>query len=87
MTPDLVTPRFSDMINFPQKYEINGIKDPDLETPRFSDRKTFPPRMSLNRGPTVYILLLYTGYTVRSVSVSETKPSCSGQELISSRGY
>ena len=52
VTPDLVTPRFSDMINFPRYKKLMAF-DPDLVTPRFSDRKIFPPRMSLNRCPTV----------------------------------
>ena len=54
VTPDLVTPRFSDMINFPRNKKLVAF-DPDLVTPRFSDRKTFSPRMSLNRGPTVAV--------------------------------
>ena len=52
VTPDIVTPRFSDMINIPRYKKLMAF-DPDLVTPRFSDRKSFPPRMSLNRGPTV----------------------------------
>ena len=55
MNTDLVTPRFSDRINFPRYRKLMAF-DPDLVTPRFSDRKTFPPRMSLNRGPTVPVL-------------------------------
>ena len=68
VTPDLVTPRFSDRINFPRYKKLMAF-DPDLVTPRFSDRKTFLPKMSLNRGPTVQlvwvsliILPLYLGY-------------------------
>ena len=61
VSPDLVTPRFSDMINFFRHNKLMAF-DPDLVTPRFSDRKTFPSRMSLNRGPTVYHFVSFSPF-------------------------
>eukprot|EP00116_Pleurobrachia_bachei_P017492 sb/3477754/ len=39
--PDLVTPRFSDRINFP-RYRKLTVFDPDLVATRFSDQNPFP---------------------------------------------
>eukprot|EP00116_Pleurobrachia_bachei_P012004 sb/3472266/ len=39
--PDLVTPRFSDTINFPRYRKLTSF-DPDLVAPRFSAQNPFP---------------------------------------------
>eukprot|EP00116_Pleurobrachia_bachei_P008109 sb/3468371/ len=66
--PDLVTPRFSDRINFP-RYRKVTVFDPDLvPTPIYAH----PPRMSLNRGPSVLVfsILLNKDIYVQGVPLS-----------------
>ena len=64
--PDLLEPRFTGRINFPQYRELVGF-DPEIPGTPIYRAKPFPPRIPVNRGPTVHeIYYVHTSVVVEN---------------------